>query len=57
MTNPIDASADQAADQDSAPAVGGCEPGPDDLRWAEDMFAKWERRLAELSPAALSGWR
>jgi hypothetical protein len=33
----------------STPEVaGGTEPGPDDLRWAEEMFEEWQRLLAEV---------
>lgn len=27
------------------------EPGPDDLRWAEEMFEEWQRLLADIRPA------
>jgi hypothetical protein len=30
------------------PTAGVTEPGPDDLRWAEEMFEEWQRLLAEV---------
>ena len=35
----------------AAPAASAAarlpEPGPDDLRWAEEMFEEWQRLLAD----------
>jgi hypothetical protein len=40
----------------SAVPDGATEPGPDDLRWAEEMFEEWQRLLGNVPrPAAISG--
>jgi hypothetical protein len=33
---------------------GKIEPGPDDLRWAEEMFEEWQRLLSDVRPAAIA---
>jgi len=39
----------------TAPAAGATEPGPDDLRWAEEMFEEWQRLLADVRRPAAAG--
>lgn len=48
------ATSDAAAVHASVSATGATRPapGPDDLRWAEEMFEAWQRLLAEAKPLA-----